>query len=125
MPVIDTSRIAAYFPDDYETPKPIREKVGDYKGKETDYLVRIIHQIRQQPLLLHLIELTRELYRDTVNEDALVETIEEKGLTKFAGRLMQVLHEQTRLDEGYMPVDPVDDRSTKKIRESITNHLKI
>ena len=46
VPAIDTSRIAAYFPDKYETPRPIREKVGEYTGNETDYLVRIIHQIR-------------------------------------------------------------------------------
>ena len=38
---------------------------------------------------------------------------------------MTVLHEQTLLDEGYMPIDPLDDRGTQNIRESITNHLKI
>ena len=122
---LDTEHLPAYFPEHYQRPQSIKKQIGEYKGDETDYLLRMIRQIEKQPLLLHLIEFTRELYRDTVNEDALVETIEEKGLTKFAGRLMQVLHEQTRLDEGYMPVDPVDDRSTKKIRESITNHLKI
>ena len=99
--------------------------IGEYKGNETDYLVRMIRQIEKQPLLLHLIEFTRELYRDTVDDDALQEAIEEKGLTKFAGRLMQVLHEQTLLDEGYMIVDPINDRGTQKIRESISNHLKI
>jgi len=85
----------------------------------------MIRQIEKQPLLLHLIELTRELYRDTVNDDLLQEALEQKKLTKFAARLMQVLHEQTLLDEGYMPVDPIDDRGTQKIRESITKHLKI
>ena len=125
VPAIDTSRIAAYFPDHYEVPKPIREKVGEYKGKETDYLVRIIHQIRQQPLLLHLIELTRELYRDTVDDDQLAEQLEEKKLTAFTQSLMQVLDEQTALDEGYMPLQPVDNRLTRQIRQQLDNHLNI
>ena len=85
----------------------------------------MIRQIEKQLRLLHLIELTRELYRDTVNDDLLQEALEGKKLTKFASRLMQVLHEQTLLDEGYMPIDPLDDRGTQNIRESITNHLKI
>ena len=125
VPAIDTTHIAAYFPDHYETPRPIREKVGDYKGKETDYLVRIIHQIRQQPLLLHLIELTRELYRDTVDDDQLAEHLEEKKLTAFTQSLMQVLDEQTALDEGYMPLPPADNRLTRQIRKQLDNHLNI
>ena len=125
VPAIDTSRIAAYFPDHYETPRPIREKVGEYNGKETDYLMRIIHQVRQQPLLLHLIELTRELYRDTVDDEQLAERLEEKKLTAFMRSLMQVLDEQTALDEGYMPLSPADNRLTRQIRQQLDNHLNI
>ena len=125
VPAIDTSRIAAYFPDHYVTPRPIREKVGDYNGKETDYLVRIIHQLRQQPLLLHLIELTRELYRDTVDDEQLAERLEEKKLTAFTQSLMQVLNEQAALDEGYMPLLPADTRLTRQIRQQLDNHLNI
>lgn len=122
---LDTEHLPAYFPESYQRPKSIKNLIDDYKGDETDYLLRMIRQIEKQPLLLHLIELTRELYRDTVNDDLLQEVLEEKKLTKFASRLMQMLHEQTLLDEGYMPIEPLDDRGTQKIRESITNHLKI
>ena len=122
---LDTEKLPAYFPASYQCPQSIKTIIGEYKGNETDYLVRMIRQIEKQPLLLHLIEFTRELYRDTVVDDALKQAIEEKGLAKFAGRLMQVLHEQTLLDEGYMFVDPIDDRGTQKIRETISNHLKI
>ena len=124
-PSIDVSRIAAYFPDHYECPKTLKEVVGDYDGNETDYLVRIIRQINKQPLLLHLIELTRELYRDNVNDELLIEKLEDKNLLTYAARLMQVLSEQTLLDEGYMPLDPKDDRQTEHIRRMLTNHLKI
>ena len=122
---LDTEHLPAYFPEHYQRPQSIKKLIDEYKGDENDYLLRMIRQIEKQPLLLHLIELTRELYRDTVNDDLLQEALEQKGLAKFAARLMQVLHEQTLLDEGYMPVEPLDDRGTRKIRESITNHLKI
>jgi len=125
VPAIDTSGIAVYFPDGFTTPRPIRETVGEYQGKETEYLVRIISQIRQQPLLLNLVELTRELYRDTVDDERLSEVLQEKGLTAFAQSLMQVLSEQTGLDEGYMPLSPADNKLTRQIRQQITNHLKI
>ena len=124
-PGLDTTKIPAYYPENHQRPQPIKGLIGEYKGDENDYILRIIRQIEKQPLLLHLIELTRELYRDTVNDALLQETLETKGLTKFAARLMQVLHEQTRLDEGYMPLDPIDDRGTQRIRNQITNHLKI
>lgn len=125
VPAIDTSRIAVYFPEGYTTPRPIRELIGEYQGKETDYLLRIITQIRQQPLLLHLIELTRELYRDTVDDERLSEVLEEKKLTDFARSLMQVLSEQTGLNEGYMPLPPVDNKLTRQIRQQLNKHLDI
>ena len=124
-PNLDTEQLPAYFPKNYKRPQSIKALIGEYKGDETDYLIRMIRQIEKQPLLLHLIEFTRELYRDNVNDDLLQESLEQKRLTKFASRLIQVLHELLRLDEGYMPIDPISDRGTQKIRESITNHLKI
>lgn len=124
-PTIDTERIAAYFPDNYTRPRPLKELVGDYQGDETAYLVKMITQINKQPLLLHLIEFTRELYRDTVNDDLLKTALEEKRLTGFTGSLMQVLQEQTELDEGFMPIPQNDNRLTQTIRKQIKNHLKI
>ncbi len=124
-PLIDTTKIPAYFPDNYTPPKPIRELVGDYQLRETDNLLRMIKQIQQKPLLLHLIELTRELYRDSVDEEQLCKALDDSKLTKFSASLMQILSEQTSLDEGYMPLDPADNRQTKKIRKQLTNHLKI
>lgn len=125
IPAIDTEKIAAYFPDDYTRPLPIKDIIGNYQGDETAYLLKMIRQINKQPLLLHLIEFTRELYRDTVNDDLLATALEEKKLQKYTESLMQVLHEETGLDEGYMPLPPVDNRQTAHIRKQLTNHLKI
>lgn len=124
-PVLDTKKMPAYFPQSYQKPQPLKNYIGEYNGDETDYLIRMIRQIQKQPLLLHLIELARELRRDTVDDDLLQEALEEKGLLKYASRLMKVLEEQTLLEEGFMPLPPTDDRGTRQIRNLITNHLKI
>ncbi len=122
---IDTARTAAYFPKKYRRPTPLKQLIGEFKGDETDYLVRMFRQLQKAPLLLHLIELHRELMRDTVDDDSLAEALEEKRMTAFARRILQILAEQTLLDEGYMPLDPLDDRGTQQIRHLIANHLKI
>lgn len=124
-PAIDTEHIDAYFPDNYTKPNPLKEIIGDYQGNETDYLLRMIRQIQKQPLLLHLIELTRELMRDTVNDELLAETLDNKKLSNYARSLIQVLSEQTGLDEGYMPLPPADNRLTERIRKQLANHLRI
>lgn len=115
----------AYFPDTYALPKTLKELVGEYDGNETDYLVKIVRQIHRQPLLLHMVEFTRELMRDTVNDDHLEEALREKRLFNYTKSLMQVLSEQTQIDEGYMPVEPLDNRQAQQIRKHLANHLKI
>ena len=122
---IDTARISAYYPTKYQQPTPIKELIGEFKGDETDYLIRMFRQIQKVPLLLHLIELHRELRRDSVDDGSLTEALKEKRLTAFAARIMQILAEQTLLEEGYMPIDPVNDRGTQQIRNLIANQLKI
>ena len=87
--------------------------------------MRMLRHIMTAPTLLHLIELHRELRRDSVDDDKLTEALEEKHISTDAARLMQILAELTLLDEGYMPLDPVDDRKTRQIRNIIANHLKI
>jgi hypothetical protein len=124
-PLIDTAKIAAYFPKKYHRPQPIKELIGDYQGDENDYLMRIIRQVIKAPTLLNMMELTRELYRETVNDDKLTEALEEANLTKRAARLIQVLSEQVLLDEGYMPIAPLDDKQTDALRNTLKNHLKI
>ena len=124
-PSLDTSKIAAFFPNNWQPPLPLKEIIGEYKGDETDYLVRMIRQIEKQPLLLHLVELARELRRDTVDDDMLQQDLEEKKLLKYASRLLQILQEQTRLEEGYMPLPSTNDRGTQQIRKLITNQMTI
>ena len=124
-PLIDIGKVAAYFPKKYTRPQPVKEIVGDYQGNQTDFLMRIIRQVLKAPNLLNALELTRELYRDNVNDDELAEKLEEENLSESAGRLMQVLSDMLLLDEGYMPVDPINDKHTLKLSNNLKNHLKI
>jgi len=124
-PVIDTTKINAYFPDTYTRPRALHDIIGNYEGNESKYLMRMIRQISKQPLLLHLIELHRELHRDTVDDEKLAQSLDSHRLLPFAQGLIQVLSEQTQLDEGFMPVKPADNRQANNIRKQLTNHLKI
>ncbi len=38
---------------------------------------------------------------------------------------MQLTYDLTGLDEGHMPMPPLDDRLTRHMRKHIDNHLKI
>ncbi|MCR4582104.1 MAG: glycosyltransferase [Prevotella sp.] len=124
-PPIETEHISAYLPPSYTLPRPLKEVVGPYEGDETAYLVKIFQQLHRQPLLLHLVELSRELRRDTVNDDLLQNALEEHHLLPFAQSLMPVLQQLTGLDEGFMPVTPVQGRLTRRLLQQIATHLKI
>ena len=63
--------------------------------------------------------------RDNVDDDSCRRYSKRKQLKNMRLRLMQVLTEQTLLDEGYLPIPPLDDRGTRQIRNLIANHLKI
>jgi len=124
-PGINTQNIKSYFPDNYSKPIKLKEVIGEYEGNETEYLVKIIRQIHKQPQLLHIIELTRELMRDNVNDDLLKEALDDKRLLNYTHSLIQILKEQTLLDEGFMPLIAVENHQTQRIRRQMSNHLKI
>ncbi len=115
QPYLDTDTIKSYLPTGYERPKV---KANDLLG-----IVGEIH--KGEFTLRHLAELDRALRRSDVEDDWLLEAVAERQLTKYFRRLLQVLTEQTALDEGFLPVRPLDDGGTKKIRNLLKNHLRI
>ncbi len=110
----------SYLPDNYETPAPI-------SGKTITEMVAIIkRQTSQRNLtLLSLANLDQALRRDDVADDRLMEQMEEEHLCSFFASLLTVMHEQTGLDEGFMPCPPTEDKQTKRIRTTIQKHLQI
>ena len=130
VPDIDTSKTKFFLPDDYEPSKSIQEEIGMQFASENDRLMATFRHIRRLLLrrkltLSHLCELDRELREHDCEEDQLCETLKEARLYKAARRMMQLMNELTGLDEGFMPLPPLDDRITKQIKKQINNHLRI
>ena len=61
---------------------------------------------------------------DTLNsleydEDVLNNMLEQLNEEQFAARIMQVLSEDYKLTEGFMPLNPLDNKHTKRLREAV------
>ena len=75
--------------------------------------------------MLHLVELDKELRHHPCDEDKLCETLHEQGLYRLATRLMQLMSDKTGLTEGFMPMPPLNDRTTKRMRIQVENRMSI
>ena len=128
-PDIDVSQAPCFLPDGYEPPTSIGQAIGLDFSSENQRLVATFRQLsrlarHRQLAISHLAELDKELREHDCAEDRLCERLQDKHLLRFAARLMQVAHDLTGLDEGFMPMQPLNDRTTRKIRAQIDNRLK-
>lgn len=76
------------------------------------------------PLLL---DLYAQLRWDEYDEDIINEIIKYLDIRSFSARVMQILSETLPLSIGFMPLDPIDDLTTDKIRKrlnTISNYDK-
>lgn len=55
------------------------------------------------------------------DEEMVLKMLDQLGIRHFAAGLMQVLSETMHLSLGYMLLDPIDDKSTEKIRKKLNN----
>jgi hypothetical protein len=114
-PSLDISSIACYLPTNYVKPH--------LKNKD---VVDIIQHANDNGLTkLHIVELARALRSPYTNDDNICDALDDLNLTRYSQRLLQILKEQFFLEEGFMPLPPLDDTQTQKLRNLITNHLKI
>ena len=114
-PYIETAHIRSYLPTDYQQPKV-----------ENHTVVGITSEMYHGPLTLRqLVELDRALRRDDANDEEIVDQLTEKRLLGFFRRILRLLQEQTLLDEGFLPADPVDDSQTARLRSQLLSHLRI
>lgn len=129
-PDIDTTKIEYFLPDDYKHAELVGHVIGNQFASENERLIATFRQIRKftsnnQLGIMHLVELDRELRQHSCNEEQLNEELKERRLWKSASRMMQLMAHFTGLTEGFMPVVPTSDRTTKALRRQIENHLKI
>ena len=129
-PDFDIQQMPCFMPDGYETPKTIEEAIGMQYATENDRLMATFRHLRRLSMhhrltLSHLVELDKELRNHDTAEDQLCDALRERHLYKFARRIMQLTNDLTGLDEGHMPMPPLDDRLSRHMRKYIDNHLKI
>lgn len=129
-PDMDMSKVTWYKPNHYEPSKSIQDAIGLQFTSENERLLATFKYLRKQILrkqltISHLCELDRELREHDIEEDHLSETLKEERLYKMTGRIMQLMEELTGLNEGFMPIPPLNDRITKQMKRQIKNHLKL
>lgn len=127
IPNIKPSEMSCYYPTRFSPSKPLSEyiKKGSDPDKQFVAMVKAMHKLvaRRKLSISHVVELAEVLRSQNLEEDKVATELENANLTKFAGRLMQLLSDLTGLDEGFMPVAPVNKTGT--IRRIITKHLEI
>ncbi len=114
-PYIETAHIRSYLPTGYRSPKV-----------ENHTIVGIVSEMHHGPLTLRqFVELDRALRRDDADDEAIIGQLTEKHLLRFFRRILQLLQEQTLLDGGFLPADPLDDSFTAALRRQLFRHLRI
>ena len=67
-------------------------------------------------------DLAKTMMEADYDEDHMEELLNTQGLEVFTGRLEQIMLDQSILSEGFMPVSIVNDKTTDRIKEIITNY---
>ena len=67
-------------------------------------------------------DLAKTMMEADYDEDHMEELLNSQGLEVFTGRLEQIMLDQSILSEGFMPVSIVNDKTTDRIKEIITNY---
>lgn len=129
-PDFDIQQMPCFLPDGYEAPKTIEEAIGMQFATENDRLMATFRHLRRLAMhhrlsVSHLVELDKELRNHDCAEDQLCDALRERHLYTFSRRVMQLSSDLTGLDEGHMPMPPLNDRLTRHLRKHVDEHLKI
>lgn len=114
------------------THQRIHEKLNTFpndKSPEKEVCHSLLY-LRYQYHRRNIKKQTLQELNDTLNsleydEDALNDMLEQLNEEQFAARIMQVLSEDYQLTEGFMPLDPLNDRQTQDIRGAINRDNNI
>lgn len=111
-PDLDASKIDCYLPSKYSQPQT-----------QNIPLLQLIKATLQSPTLCQLVDIDQQLRHSDIDEDKLIDELEEAELKDQTARLMQLTHELTALDEGFMPLEPLDDKQTQTLRKKLAERL--
>ena len=120
VPHINANQISCYLPNGYQRPTPMPDA-------NIHEIIDMIHNESNQNKLslLRLTEMHRALMKPDVDEELLVKSLQQKRLISFFACTLQLLSEQTGLNEGFMPCDPINDNQTEKLRIILKEHQQI
>ena len=129
-PDIDVERIDYFTPEGFQQAESINATIGYQFVSENERLIATFRYLRKlmskgQLGIKHLVELDRELREHGCEEEKLDDDLKNIKLWLPASRLMQVMNDLTGLSEGFMPIKPTNDRTTRRIRRALDEHLKI
>lgn len=117
----EPSAVNCYLPKGYQQPLQAAPS-ADVSSLVSD--IRQKSGTKQLPLIL-LCRLFQSLYLPHLDEAALLRDLESDGLTSVFCSILQILREQIQLDEGFMPCQPVDNRTTERLRKTLNQHLTL
>ncbi len=129
-PEMDVEKIPYFVPPNYQAAESIGKTIGNEFATENERLLATFKVIRKliankQLSIKHLVELDSELRHHGCEEELLADDLKERHQWKLASRIMQIMADRTGLTEGFMPVSPIDDRTTRKLLRQVDNRLKI
>lgn len=108
--------LACYLPDVYKIPDSM-------SGCD---LVDMVHDVQKHGFsLLRLVNVFEALHDDHLNEDLLLNRLENEQLLPLFRSILSLAQELLWLEEGFMPCDPLNNSDTRKLRDNITNHLRL
>lgn len=116
MPDISVSPSTSYLPKGYH---PLEEKPDST-------VIALLHDIQAgQVTLLRFTEIDEALRREDMDEEKLLIELEDEKLKPLFSCVLQILSEQTLLDEGFMPCTPVDNQETQRLRTQLSRHMNL
>jgi hypothetical protein len=129
-PDIDAEKISIFLPDGFCKTESIERVIGNQFVSENERLIATFRQVKKlissrQLSIDHLVEIDKELRFHDCQEEELSEQLKEKDLWKTAARTMLLMADLTGLTEGFMPVQPLNDRTTRRMRLLVDSHLQI
>ena len=96
------------------------EKPSDTEMAICHLFLNVQHQLRHTTLSRrHIAQLFAIIRYSDYNEDKLSRMLRHLKLTPFASRILQILHDTLALEEGFMPIEPRDDKGTTAIRQAL------
>ena len=96
------------------------EKPSDTEMAICHLFLNVQHQLRHTALSRrHIAQLFAIIRYSDYNEDKLSRMLRHLKLTPFASRILQILHDTLALEEGFMPIEPRDDKGTTAIRQAL------